>query len=336
MKMKTEQPVLGRRGTLVLLIALAAFPPVTMDLYLPALPQIADSFGTGRAIVNLTLGAYMVSYACSILFWGPLSEKYGRKPILYIGLVLYILACLGCVFTDNIHTVIGFRVLQGFGGGAVTVVGTAIVKDLYDGRDRERMMATIMSLVVIAPMTAPIVGAALLKFTSWHGLFALLALFASLTGVLVFLFRESLENGYDGPVLKSWVRLGTVLRNPRFSSLLVIFGLAPMCMLGFVGSAAYIYVDGFGMSEQLFSFVFSFNAACSMVGPTLYLRLSRVLPVQAVILGAFLVMLSCGVLIALFGWVSPWLFAGACCPRDLFGHDAAGSGDEPDAGAAGG
>lgn len=310
MKMKTEQPLLGRRGTLVLLIVLAAFPPVTMDLYLPALPQIADDFGTAQSRVNLTLGAFMVAYACGILFWGPLSEKYGRKPILFFGLGLYILACMGCVMAGSIDAVIAFRVLQGLGGGAVTVVQTAIVKDLYDGRDRERVMATVMSLVVIAPMTAPVVGAALLKFTSWHGLFVLLALFASVATVLVMLMRETLEDGYDGPVLGAWVRLGTVLRNPRFACLLLVFSLAPMCLLGFVGSAAYVYIDGFGMSEQAFSLIFAFNAACSMAGPTLYMRLSRVLPTQVVILAAFMVMVLGGTLMTLFGSTSPWHFAG--------------------------
>ncbi|MCK9262000.1 MAG: multidrug effflux MFS transporter [Azoarcus sp.] len=307
--MKSEQPLLGRRGTLLLLVILGAFPPTTMDLYLPALPQIADSFGVTRGFVNLTLGAYMVAYAFGMLFWGPLSEKFGRKPILLVGLAFYVLASLGCAFSYHIEPLIVFRTLQGFGGGAVTVVETAIVKDLYEGRERERILATVMSLVIIAPMVAPVLGAALLKFASWHAIFVVLTLFGAFATVLVVLFRETLVEPYDGPVLKSWSRLGTVLRNPHFAYLLLIFALAPMCLMSFIGSAAYIYVDGFGMSEQAFSLIFALNAVCAMVGPMLYMRLSQVMPVQTFIRGGFALIVLCGLMIALFGDRAPWLFA---------------------------
>lgn len=238
MQMKTDQPRLGRRGTLVLLIVLAAFPPMTMDLYLPALPQIADAFSRSSASVNLTLGAYMVAYACAMLFWGPLSDKTGRKPILLLGLALYVLACIGCAATTSLDGLIAFRTLQGLGGGAVTVVETAIIKDLYDGRDRERIMATVMSLVVIAPMVAPVLGAALLPVASWHFLFVVLAIFGTVAAGLVLMLREPLEHRYCGSLVGAWARLGHVLKNPRFVCLLIIFALGPMCLMGFIGSAA--------------------------------------------------------------------------------------------------
>lgn len=309
--MTTEQPRLGRRGMLLLLIVLGAFPPLTMDIYLPALPQIAETFGVPRDAVNLTLGGYMVAYACGMLFWGPLSEKFGRKPILMIGLVLYVLASLGCVFTHSIEPLIVFRILQGFGGGAITVVETSIVKDLYKGRERERILATVMSLVVIAPLVAPVLGAALLKIASWHAIFVALAVFGALAFALVLLFRESLQHRYEGPVLKSWSRLGTVLRNPHFAYLVLLFGMAPMCLMAFIGSAAYIYIDGFGMSEQAFSLIFAMNALCALFGPMLYLRLSRVMSVQTIIRVGFAVLVVSGVILVLFGDRSPWLFA-AC------------------------
>ncbi|MDV7142711.1 multidrug effflux MFS transporter [Tropicimonas sp. TH_r6] len=294
---------------LFLLIILAAFPSVTMDLYLPALPQIVDNLQTSRSAVNLTLGAYMVAYACGMLFWGPLSERFGRKPILLAGLVIYILASLGCMAAPGIDTLVAFRVLQGFGGGGVTVVQTAIVKDLHEGRERERIMATVMSLVIIAPIVAPVLGAFLLKIGSWRAMFLVLTLFGAFATILVTLYRETLPERQQGPLLASWLRLGTVLRNPRFAYLLLIFGLAPMCLMSFIGSAAFIYVDGFGLSEQGFSLIFALNAVGALAGPTLYMRLSRVVPVQRIILGGFLVISTGGVLIALFGAVSPWLFA---------------------------
>ncbi|SOH93922.1 MFS transporter, DHA1 family, bicyclomycin/chloramphenicol resistance protein [Monaibacterium marinum] len=307
--MKVEQPSLGKRGTLLLLVALGAFPPLTMDLYLPALPHMTDTFATSRAMVNMTLGAYMAAFAIGMLFWGPLSERTGRKPILFTTLAIYITASILCALSFNVEALIGARILQGLAGGGVTVVGTTIVKDLFDGRERERVMALVMSLVIIAPMVAPVLGAFLLKIASWHMMFVALAIFASLAVILVCFYRETLAEKSTGSLVKSWGRLGVVLMNPRFAYLLLIFSAAPMCLMAFLGIAAYVYVDGFGMSEQAFSFIFAMNAACATLGPVLYLRLSRVLPVQSIILGCFCVMVLGGAVMLLYGAQSPWLFA---------------------------
>ncbi len=280
-----------------------------MDLYLPALPQMAETFSTSRSMVNLTLGAYMVAFAIGMLFWGPLSERSGRKPILFIALGLYIAASLLCTLAFNINSLIAFRVLQGFAGGGVTVVGTTIVKDMFDGRERERVMATIMSLVLIAPMIAPVLGAFLLKIASWRAMFVALAVFGCSASVLVTLYRETLKEKSTGSLPKAWGRLFVVLANPRFCYLLLVFSLVPMCLMSFLGIAAYVYVDEFGMSEQAFSFLFAANACFAMIGPTLYMRLSQVIPVRRLILGSFMVFIASGTAMLLFGRLSPWFFA---------------------------
>ncbi len=307
--MNVEQPVLGRKGTLFLLIVLGAFPPLTMDLYLPALPQMTDTFSTSHSRINLTLGAYMIAFAVGMLFWGPLSERTGRKPVLFAALTLYIVASLLCAASFDVEALIASRIIQGFAGGGVTVIGTSIVKDLFDGRERERVMATVMSLVLIAPMGAPILGAFLLKVASWHMMFVFLAIFGSCVLLFVTQYRETLAEKSTGPFLRSWNRLGVVLVNPRFAYLLVIFSLAPMSLMSFIGISSYVYVDGFGMSEQTYSFVFAFNAGCAMIGPTLYLRLTRVFPVQNVILACFAIIVLGGVAMLLWGGLSPIIFA---------------------------
>ena len=305
----TEQPVLGRKGTLLLLITLAAMPPLTMDLYLPALPQMAETFSTSLAMVNLTLGAYMVAFAIGMLFWGPLSERSGRRPILFIALGIYVAASLLCTLADSINTLIAFRVLQGFAGGGVTIVGTTIVKDLFDGRERERVMATVMSLVLVAPMIAPVLGAFLLQIASWKAMFLALAIFGCCASVLVAMYRETLKEKSTGSLPTAWGRLFVVLSNPRFSYLLIIFSLAPMCLMSFIGIAAYVYVDEFGLSEQVFSFVFAANAAFAMLGPRFYIRLSQTFPVRTLILSSFSVLIACGVAMLFVGRLSPWFFA---------------------------
>ncbi|MCG3268208.1 Bcr/CflA family efflux MFS transporter [Yoonia sp. I 8.24] len=307
--MKVSQPALGKKGTLFLLIALGAFPPLTMDLYLPALPQMTETFSTSRSMINLTLGGYMIAFAISMLFWGPLSERTGRKPILFTTLALYVAASFLCAASFSVEALISARIVQGFAGGGVTVVGTSIVKDLFDGRERERVMATVMSLVLVAPMVAPILGAFLLKIASWHMMFVALAVFGSFVIVLVTQYRETLEAKSTGPFLRSWNRLGVVLMNPKFAYLLVIFAASPMCLMAFIGISSYVYVDRFGMTEQAFSFIFALNAVCAMVGPTLYLKLSRYVPVQSIILGCFGIMTLGGLMMLSIGDASPFIFA---------------------------
>ncbi|MBU2935615.1 MULTISPECIES: multidrug effflux MFS transporter [Pacificibacter] len=307
--MNVEQPKLGRRGTLFLLIILGAFPPLTMDMYLPALPQMAEGFETRHAMVNMTLGAFMVAFAVGMLFWGPLSERTGRKPILFTTLAIYIVSSLLCAVVFNIESLIGFRVIQGLSGGGVTVVGTAIVKDLYDGREREKVMATVMSLVIIAPMVAPVLGAFLLQIASWRMVFVVLALFGCLAGVLVSLYSETVTEKSTAPIAKSWNRLAVVLMNPRFAYLLLLFSLVPMCLMAFLGTAAYVYIDGFGLSEQAFSFIFAFNAACASLGPMIYMRLSGFIRVQSIILSCFAVIVLSGLVMLVFAAQSLWIFA---------------------------
>lgn len=315
--MKKTQPILGKSGTLFFLVIISAFPPLTIDLYLPALPQMINVFNTSQAMVNLTLSGYFVTYAIGLLFWGPLSEKFGRKPILLVGLSGYMLASLFCSLAGNIEQLIGARILQAFVGSAVTVVATAIVKDLYDGREREKVMATIMSLVTIAPMVAPVIGALILQVTSWRMLFVALAFFGVFSAALALCYKETLRTRYSGSILRSWGRLGVVSKNLRFVSLLAIFSITPMAMMAFLAAGSYIYIDGFGLTEQQFSYAFAFNALCASAGPTIYIKLSRRIRVQKLITICFALLSVAGILTITLGQLSPWIFAGIAAPATL-------------------
>ncbi|WP_295898888.1 multidrug effflux MFS transporter [uncultured Vibrio sp.] len=302
---------------LFFLVIISAFPPLTIDLYLPALPQMVDVLNTNQSMVNLTLSSYFVTYAIGLLFWGPLSEKFGRKPILLVGIGGYMVASIFCALAGNIEQLIGARILQAFAGSAITVVATAIVKDLFDGREREKIMATIMSLVIIAPMVAPVIGAFLLQVASWRMMFVTLAVFGAFAAVLAFCYQETLESRYEGSMLRSWGRLGVVLKNPRFVALLGIFSITPMALMAFLAAGSYIYINDFGLTEQQFSYAFAFNALCASFGPTLYMKLSRRIPVQTVISLCFALLAIAGVLTITIGDISPWIFALIAAPATL-------------------
>ncbi|RKF18811.1 Bcr/CflA family efflux MFS transporter [Alginatibacterium sediminis] len=315
--MKQAQHILGSTGTLIFLVVISAFPPLTTDLYLPALPQMVEVFNTNQTMVNMTLSVYFVIYAFGLLFWGPLSDKYGRKPIMLIGIAIYVLASLLCAFSGSIEMLIGSRVIQAFGGSAVTVVATAIVKDLYDGREREKIMATIMSLVIIAPMIAPVVGALLLKVAAWPMMFVALAIFGASSAIFALCYQETLEVRSSGTMLQSWARLGVVIKNPNFVSLLGIFSIAPMALMAFLGAGSYIYIDGFGLTEQQFSYAFAFNALFASFGPSIYLQLSKRIAIQSIISLCFALLCICGVLTFTIGHLSPWIFALIAAPATL-------------------
>ena len=302
---------------LFFLVIISAFPPLTIDLYLPALPQMVEVFNTDRSMVNLTLSSYFVTYAIGLLFWGPLSEKFGRKPILLIGLAGYMVASILCAMTNSIEQLIGARVFQAFAGSAITVIATAIVKDLYDGREREKIMATIMSLVIIAPMVAPVFGAFLLKIASWRMMFVTLAIFGAFASVLACCYRETLENKYQGSIFRSWGRMGVVMKNRSFLKLLVIFSIIPMALMGFLAAGSYIYIDHFGLTEQQFSYAFAFNALCASFGPTIYMKLSYRMPVQKVISGCFALLALAGIFTLTIGDLSPWFFMFIAAPATL-------------------
>ncbi|CAV27169.1 multidrug effflux MFS transporter [Vibrio atlanticus] len=302
---------------LFFLVIISAFPPLTIDLYLPALPQMVEVFNTNQSMVNLTLSSYFVTYAVGLLFWGPLSEKFGRKPILLIGIASYMVASVLCAMTNSIEQLIGARIFQAFAGSAITVIATAIVKDLYDGREREKIMATIMSLVIIAPMVAPVFGAFLLKIASWRMMFVTLAIFGAFASVLACCYRETLENKYQGSIFRSWGRMGVVMKNRSFVKLLVIFSIIPMALMGFLAAGSYIYIDHFGLTEQQFSYAFAFNALCASFGPTIYMKLSYRISVQKVISGCFALLAIAGIFTLTIGDLSPWFFMFIAAPATL-------------------
>ena len=307
--MTSDQNIPRRKGALAFLALISAFPPLSTVLYLPALPQMVEALDTTQTSVNLTLSMFFLFFSAGLLFWGPLSEKFGRKPILLSGLTIYVLASLVCAFSQSVEQLIAGRIVQALGGSAGTVVATAIVKDLYSGRERESVMATIMSMVIIAPMVAPVLGALLLKYTTWRTIFLMLAAIGATALMGGMFFRETLSGKFTGTVFGSWCRLVVVLKNRGFTSLLLIFSLAPIALMAFLASASYIYINEFGLTEGQFSLFFAFNATCAMLGPMIYMRMRRHIDPKMIITGCFILIAVCGVVVANFGHMSPWLLA---------------------------
>jgi DHA1 family bicyclomycin/chloramphenicol resistance-like MFS transporter len=274
-------------------------------------------FNVSADLANLTLILFFVFFSAGMLLWGPLSDKYGRKPVLLIGLSIYFAASLACAGSWDIYHLIAFRILQAIGGSGAFAVATALIKDVYDSKSREPILAMVQSMVLISPAAAPVLGALLLKFMSWRGVFYALAFIGLLALAGSIALQETINKRNTGSMLKVLGRLCIVARNPGFSSLLILFSLLSISTMAFIASSSYIYINGFGLSAQVYSYYFAINAIGMIFGPMLYMRVSRKYKRRSIIIACFAVISASGLLISFFGGVQPWTLAIALLPATI-------------------
>ncbi|MDR3601956.1 MAG: MFS transporter [Desulfosporosinus sp.] len=258
-------------------------------------------------------------YAAGSLFWGPLSDKYGRKRILLIGLVIYTAVSALCAFSGNVYQLIGFRIIQAIASGAATAVAQAIVKDCYSGPKRVSVLALVSSMTMISPIVAPVVGALILKFTSWRGIFLVLAGMGLLVTCAVIFMEETIGERSTGSIRQSIGRLGIVAKNPGFMALLITFSLMGIPMMSFITSSSYIYVNQFGLSEQVYSYYFAVNAFFMVIGPLLYMKLAGLFRPIALITASYVIACISGLVICIIGIHGPWVFTLSLIPATLAG-----------------
>lgn len=251
--------------TLFVLILLAAFPPLSTAMYLPALPTLVALWNTNESVINLTLVAFFVSFSLALLVYGPLSDRYGRKPVLWAGISLYALACFICAHAAAPWQLIGGRIFQGLGAASAATLSLAMTKDSFHGAERERVLAHIAVIVSLAPLLSPVIGATILRVAHWPVIF-----YTQMTIGLTALWcvrriKESAPTTTRtlGEVFASYGRL---LLNLRFMTLCTLMALGMMPLFAFIGGSSFIYIDHFGLTEQVYSYYFAFNATALMLG----------------------------------------------------------------------
>jgi len=254
---------LGSRRRLMLLGSLSGLTPLAVDMYLPALPSLTRDLGTTNSASQLTLAALLVGLASGQLFAGPLSDRLGRRPPVLAGLACFVLASVGCALAPSVEALIVLRFVQGFGGAAAVVVARAVVRDLYSGVDAARAFAALMLVMGAAPILAPVLGAQVLRVTSWRGIFIVLAG----AGVLLVAacwraLPETLAPGdrTDGG-LRSTLRVFRMLLRDRGFVLPTVAGAAGFAaMFAYIAGSPYVLQEIHGLSPQEYSIVFGLNA----------------------------------------------------------------------------
>jgi len=261
----------------LLLGLITAVGPFAIDSYLPALPTLGASLNASPAAVQMSLTVFFMIIGVCQLFYGPISDVFGRKPPIYAGLVIFALASVGCALAPTIEVLIGFRALQAFGACAGMVIPRAIVRDLYTGHEAAKLMALLMLVMSVSPILAPLAGSLVISLWSWREVFAALAVVAvaCLIMTIVQLPETHPAERRLGKTLGSaFGSYGALLRDPVFTGLSVVSGFGLATFFVFIGSAPFVYIEHYGLTPTQFSLGFAVNAASFFAMSQLTARLS--------------------------------------------------------------
>jgi MFS transporter, DHA1 family, multidrug resistance protein len=265
----------GSLALTLLLAMLAGLGPLSVDMYLASLPSIGRLLDAPTSQVQLTISAYLVGFACAQVFYGPLSDRHGRRPVLMAALGIYLLATVACALSFSIEMLIGARFVQALGGSGASVLARTIVRDMYEGTRVGRELARMAAIMALAPLVAPLIGGVLQTAFGWRSNFLLLFLFDAVALTMVwFLLPETLRQ--RAPERLS---VGSTLRTYRRfladTSFVIHLGIATCCLCGlfaWISSAAFVLQDIYGLSALAFGVAFAVGSSGYMVGTSIAAR----------------------------------------------------------------
>lgn len=251
-----------RSRFIILLGALTALIPFTIDMYLPAFPALAEVYQTNASAVQLSLTACLLGLAFGQLVTGPLSDSLGRRKPLIIFLIAYAIASVACIFAPNIYAFVGLRFVQGFAASAGLVISRAIVRDVSSGAELTRLFALLMVVNNLVPLLAPSVGSAVLLFADWKGIFLILTLLGLVLLMISALrLEETLppERRVPGNLKETLSNFSIIIKNRRFTGYALAQGLLIGGVFAYVAGTPFIYQNIYGVSPQVFSILFGMN-----------------------------------------------------------------------------
>ena len=312
----------GRLWMALILGSLSAFGPLSLDMYLPALPNLAGDLETSTSLAQLSLTACLLGLSLGQLLAGPVSDVRGRRVPLVIGLIVYAISSLLCAWAPSIWTFVWLRFVQGLAGSAGIVISRAVVRDMYAGTELTKFFTLLMLVNGAAPILAPIVGGQLLQVTSWRGVFVVLALIGlAMLVAVVFGLRETLpsERRSKGGISNTFSTFRRLVSDRVFMGYAICQGLVTAAMFAYISGSPFVLQEIYGVSPQMFSLIFACNGlgiiiagqvtgrlvgklgeTKLLVGGLLYAAVGGITLLTMILLGAGLY----GVLIPLFVVVS--------------------------------
>ncbi|RDT55027.1 Bcr/CflA family drug resistance efflux transporter [Escherichia coli] len=246
----------------IILGLLAMLMPLSIDMYLPALPVIAGQFGVPAGSAQMTLSTYILGFALGQLLYGPMADSIGRKPVILGGTLIFAAAAVACALAQSIDQLITMRFFHGLAAAAASVVINALMRDMYPREEFSRMMSFVMLVTTIAPLLAPMIGGAVLVWFSWHMIFWILAVAGLLVSAMIAVFiRETLPPDRRQPFhLRTTVgNFASLFRHKRVLSYMLASGFSFAGMFSFLSAGPFVYIEINHVSPQDFGYYFALN-----------------------------------------------------------------------------
>jgi MFS transporter, DHA1 family, multidrug resistance protein len=261
--------------TLLILSVLMAFSSISTDIYLPALPAMADSLHAGTGAMEFTISGYLIGFSLGQFFWGPLSDRVGRRLPIAIGMVLYIIGSIGCAMSQGVEGMIAWRAVQAIGACASVTLARAIVRDLYVGHRAARMMSTLMIVAALAPMLGPTVGGLIIAVAQWRAIFWMLAAVGVLTLMALYTLPETLavERRLREPLSQAFATYGWLLRQRRLLGYAGVGGFLYGGIFAYVAGTPFAYITYHHVLPQHYGLLFALGSVGIMTMNLVNVRL---------------------------------------------------------------
>ena len=258
---------------MVLIIMLSVFAPLSTDMFLPALDEMVEYFGTNESTMSMTMYMFMLFLAIGILFLGPVGDKYGRRSVLIGSLIVYIAASVACSLATDIYMMIIFRIIQSIGAGGAMATAVALIRDCFDGERRARVLTIVAVIGVLGPVAAPGLGQTLIWTLDWQSTFWAPAVVAVLCLVLTMMLPKEIPvERYKGSIIGAVGTVIPILRNRDFRRFTIMMNMVAFCILAYVSVSEYIYKDkGFGVGDYYSLYL----ASAMILGVLLMLLIER-------------------------------------------------------------
>ena len=298
---------------LLILGGLSAFGPLSIDMYLPAFPAMAEDLGVSSEQIQLSLSVYFIGLASGQLVYGPLADRFGRRKPLLFGIGLFCVASLACALAPTLEWLLAARFAQALGGCAGMVVNRAVVRELCEPIDAAKAFSQLMLIMGVAPILAPLAGTALLGLAGWASIFWFLTVFAGLFALAVYFFLpETLPPHMAPPPLRSaFGRYIRLLREPLFMFHALTGGVAMAGMFAYISGSPYVFLELYKVPVEQYAWLFGSIAACFILSAQLNSRLLRRWSQLALIRGTTFIYMLATVTLLLAAWLqveSLWLF----------------------------
>lgn len=294
---------------LLLLGMLTAFGPFVTDMYLPSLPSMTDYFSTSSSMVQLGLTTSMVGLALGQIFFGPLSDKYGRRPLLLSSMLLFIVSTLFCLYAPDIYSFVTLRLIQGIAGAGGIVISRSVATDKFSGKELAKMLAVIGAINGVAPVAAPVAGGLLTGALGWKGIFVVLLIIGIILGVGCICFKESLpkEKRSKTGVFATFLSFGKIVHNRRYMLYVLQLAFAQGILFANIASSPFIIQEHYGFSPLGFSICFAVNAIAIGVAAAISVKFHK--PENGTLTGCVgMVLFAIMEMVALYSGCSFWVY----------------------------